>query len=177
VADATSPDFPLDDFTLDQIEHALGASYRVDEDGTHHVVGADFTLPRLLEFLSGFDPERSVRVGYVGDVPLYEHPDPVYSERDLLAALVAEVRRLRARPAGASAAVPGGTQGASLRFGFRRRCAWCGVALRGWQVNCCRRCKRAVKFSPSPWCVSASRWTAAPDTWRAQQSESGDSRG
>jgi hypothetical protein len=62
-----------------------------------------------------------------------------------------------------------------LRFGFRRRCAWCGVVLRGWQLNCCRRCKRAVVYSPSPWCVSGSRWDAEPDAPRslASAEESG----
>jgi hypothetical protein len=56
-----------------------------------------------------------------------------------------------------------------LRFGFRRRCAWCGVVLRGWQLNLCRRCKRAVVYSPSPWCVQASRWEADPDRRRTTQ--------
>jgi predicted RNase H-like HicB family nuclease len=59
------------------------------------------------------------------------------------------------------------TAPSSLRFGFRRRCAWCGVVLRGWQLNCCRRCKRAVDYSPSPWCGSGSRWDAEPDARRS----------
>jgi hypothetical protein len=50
-----------------------------------------------------------------------------------------------------------------LRFGFRRRCAWCGVVLRGWQLNRCRMCKRAILYSPSPPCAHASRWESEPD--------------
>lgn len=54
-----------------------------------------------------------------------------------------------------------------LRFGFRRRCAWCGVILRGWQLNLCRRCKQAVKWNkPSPPVLSRSRWDAEPDDRR-----------
>jgi hypothetical protein len=60
------------------------------------------------------------------------------------------------------------------RFGFRRRCAWCGVALRGWQLNLCRTCKTAVLALPvagmldSPPCPHASRWDDEPDTWRRE---------
>jgi len=53
-----------------------------------------------------------------------------------------------------------------LRFGFRRRCAWCGVVLRGWQLNLCRGCKTAIKLDKdSPPCVHASRWEDEPDVW------------
>ena len=55
-----------------------------------------------------------------------------------------------------------------LRFGFRRRCAWCGVVLRGWQLNCCRTCKHAVVFSPSPPFAHASRWDDEPDPWKVR---------
>lgn len=57
-----------------------------------------------------------------------------------------------------------------LRFGFRRRCAWCGVVLRGWQLNLCRRCKSCVgQMYGGPWCMSRSRWEEQPDErkrWR-----------
>ena len=32
MTEPTLPPFPVDDFTLDQIEHALGGSYTVDEE-------------------------------------------------------------------------------------------------------------------------------------------------
>lgn len=60
----------------------------------------------------------------------------------------------------------------SLRFGFRRRCGWCGVVLRAWQLNLCRGCRLAASdlaplpFLSSPPCPSGSRWKAAPDPWR-----------
>ena len=57
----------------------------------------------------------------------------------------------------------------SLRFGFRRRCAWCGVVLRGWQLNRCRRCKtKGTDAGPGlqgggPPCPPGARWDAEPD--------------
>lgn len=54
-------------------------------------------------------------------------------------------------------------------LGFRRRCCWCGVQLRGWQLNACRTCKRAIVYSPSPPVRSASRWNAEPDMRRRFQ--------
>lgn len=51
-------------------------------------------------------------------------------------------------------------------LGFRRRCSWCGVVLRGWQLNMCRLCKTAasVEWLGAP-CVHGSRWDEAPDEW------------
>lgn len=88
---STLPSFPVDDATLLAVEHALGGSLTV-EDGQPILVGADYSLWDLLEFLSGYDPDKSVPIGdgvyeYVGG-PIY-HPD------DVIRALVAEVRRLR----------------------------------------------------------------------------------
>ena len=54
----------------------------------------------------------------------------------------------------------------SAEYGFRRRCAWCGVTLRGWQLNLCRVCKRAAKYSSSPPVLSGSRWDDEADTRR-----------
>lgn len=51
-------------------------------------------------------------------------------------------------------------------YGFRRRCAWCGVVLRGWQLNRCRRCKAGGLDIPSPWTPSMSRVDAIPDERR-----------
>lgn len=50
-------------------------------------------------------------------------------------------------------------------LGFRRRCCWCAVQLRGWQLNACRGCKRAIVYSPSPAFPSRSRWDAEPDSF------------
>lgn len=59
------------------------------------------------------------------------------------------------------------------RLGFRRRCAWCGVQLRGWQLNLCRLCKGPATgdagiylSSGGPPCRQGSRWNAQPDKWR-----------
>jgi hypothetical protein len=100
------PDFPVDDFTLDQLEHALNTAVEVTDDGEFELVGGEFTLSRFLQFMSGYDPERSSFVGYVDGLPgapgffgeptpMYEHWDASYSESDVIRALIAEVRRLR----------------------------------------------------------------------------------
>lgn len=86
------PPFPVDDFTLDQIEHALGGAYSVTEDGTHTLVGADFSLTQLLDFLSGFDPAR---LEPTDDPDTFVYDGAVYHEDDVIRALIAEVRRLR----------------------------------------------------------------------------------
>lgn len=45
-----------------------------------------------------------------------------------------------------------------------RRCNWCGVELRWWQINHCRRCGQAVRLNePGPPCKSGSRWYEDPD--------------
>jgi hypothetical protein len=95
------PPLSLDDTMLDQIEHALGTCYK--EFGSPELVGGDFTLSQLLDFYSGYDDSKSVLIGHgdpvglgIGDAPIYEYPDACYSQTDLIAALVAEVRKLRA---------------------------------------------------------------------------------
>jgi hypothetical protein len=87
---------PLDDLTLDAIEHALGASLTY-ENGDYDnpiVVGADFTLPKLLDFLAGQDATD----GHEEDGMWICH-QPSFSQKDLIRALVNEVRELRARVA------------------------------------------------------------------------------
>lgn len=50
---------------------------------------------------------------------------------------------------------------------MRRRCWWCAVTLRWWQLNSCRRCKRAlIAAHVGPPCPSRSRWYADPDRVR-----------
>jgi hypothetical protein len=93
VPEYTLPDFPVDDITLDLLEHALDARLTFTEDGTLTHVGADMTVPQLLDFLSGYDPSLSEPTEHP-DIKVYPHP--IYHEHDVLRALVAEVRRLRA---------------------------------------------------------------------------------
>lgn len=92
-------DFPVDESTLNNIKHALGA--RLDDigDGNPVVVGADFTLSRLLEFYSGYDPSTNVSLGEM-DTPfgrgeVDEVQGEMYTVNDVLSALIAEVERLR----------------------------------------------------------------------------------
>lgn len=88
---------PLDDATLTLIEEALNAGYEVDENGTHRLVGAEFSLNQLLDFFSGYDANKAVDTGEnIDGIPVFEYPDPVFSTHDLIRALVSEVRALRA---------------------------------------------------------------------------------
>lgn len=98
------PEFPVDDSMLDRLEHALGTCWTYNDDGerVHH--GGDYTLAELLDFLSGYDPALEIPLGegpglFGDDVEWTEYPFPIYSEHDIVRALIAEVRRLReARP-------------------------------------------------------------------------------
>lgn len=82
------PDFPVNDQTLTLVEMALDAT-----------TTGQTSLGNLLDLLSGFDASklRPVMDGAGRPVPdVEEYPDPLYSEHDLIRALIAEVRRLRA---------------------------------------------------------------------------------
>lgn len=106
MTDDLLPPVPVDDLTLDAIEHALGAALTFeDENGepldAPRVVGADYSLSALLDFLGGTmgdDPNQEViEPGIMPDDPprwVYD-TRPSYSEKDLIRALIAEVRRLR----------------------------------------------------------------------------------
>lgn len=97
----TLPTFPVDDTALDRLEHALGTSYgSIGPDGPE-LVGGEYTLNRLLEFYSGYDPSKLIDEGtgpspFGGeDVHWTFYPEPVYSDHDVIRALIEEVRRLR----------------------------------------------------------------------------------
>lgn len=101
------PPFPVDDFTLDQLQYAMNTCIEVTEEGEWRPVrspcadgeGGEFTLSKFLDFMSGHDPDRATFTGYAdfgfGELPVYEAWDPKYTEESVIRALVAEVRRLR----------------------------------------------------------------------------------
>lgn len=84
-------DFPVDDITLDAILHSLNGAFTVDEEGNHTLVGADYTLSDLLDFLSGYDKSKLIQEG----PNIYLYPDPVYTEHCVIRALIEEIKRLR----------------------------------------------------------------------------------
>lgn len=104
------PDFPVDDFTLNQLEHALNTCIEITDEGERRTVGGEFTVSQFLDFMSGYDPDRSTLVGYTTGIPgspdsegfhdqpipIYEGWDQHYSDHCVIRALIAEVRRLRA---------------------------------------------------------------------------------
>ena len=89
--------FPVDDATLLALEHALEASLAYDEDGNCGVVGAEFTVSKLLEFLSGYDPSLTSHLGFRPDgIEVVEYlGGPQYHEHDVIRALINEIKRLR----------------------------------------------------------------------------------
>lgn len=93
------PDFPVDESTLNNVKHALGARLDDNGDGNPIVVGADFTLSRLLEFYSGYDPSTNVPLGEMdtpmGRMEAEEVQGEMYTVNDVLEALIAEIERLR----------------------------------------------------------------------------------
>ena len=95
MGEQTLPPFPVDDGTLNLLEHAMRGAYRVDLDGEHHLVGADFSMTDLFRLLSGYDPALLIPLDS-DDVMLYTG-GPVYDERSVIRALITEVRRLRAQ--------------------------------------------------------------------------------
>lgn len=107
-------EFPVDDFTLDQLEHALGTCYgdRDPDTGAHELVGGEFTISQLLDFMGGTvgrDPNAElIQAGRdENDLPEWERgrdwssAEIVYDTRlhytrdCVIRALIAEVRRLR----------------------------------------------------------------------------------
>jgi hypothetical protein len=85
--------FPVDDHVLTLLEDAMRGGFEVDPDGTHRLVGAEFTVNKLLDFYSGYNPENVVNEVYLGTL---------YTKDDVIRALIAEVRRLRALALGHS---------------------------------------------------------------------------
>lgn len=82
--------FPIDDITLDAVEHALGGWLRCTDPDNPELVGADYSLHQLFDFLSGHNEE----LDYEEDEYTIR-TQQIYSEKDLILALIAEIRRLR----------------------------------------------------------------------------------
>lgn len=84
--------FPTDDVALNAIEHALGASFKIDDNGDHVRIGADYSLGDLCRFYSGYDSRAIVHLS--ADVDEYVG-GPVYTVNDIIVALIAQVRHCR----------------------------------------------------------------------------------
>jgi hypothetical protein len=89
------PPFPVDDFWLDQVEHALNTRIGgQDADGNRTLDGGEFTLSMLLNHLSGYDPTKVRPLDEDGRV--VEYPGQVYHPHNVIRSYGAEIRRLRA---------------------------------------------------------------------------------
>lgn len=108
-------EIPLDDDGLQRIEDAMAGAWAFDDDGNRYLKGGDYTLTQLLDWYSGYDPSKLIPydtddtevpkglvdsiqefIPGVSEAKIFKYPDPIYSEHDLIRALVKEVRRLRA---------------------------------------------------------------------------------
>lgn len=86
-------EFPVHDVALDLVLESLEAKWIVadDEERTHTVDNGKWTLERVLEFYSGYDAEKAEDV----DSHRMTYPSKVFSKKDLIIALIMEIKRLR----------------------------------------------------------------------------------
>lgn len=96
----TLPPFPVDDATLDLLTAALNPREHGDPEAASSSV---WPLLTMLSQLGGSDTDAVAEVvddGSDGGARVVVMRDPEYHEHDVLAALIAEVRRLRAQRVG-----------------------------------------------------------------------------
>ncbi|MGD9752395.1 MAG: hypothetical protein AB7W59_15510 [Acidimicrobiia bacterium] len=101
----TLPPFPTDDATLAAVEHALGGVLTYEPECGYgppldepRRIGADYSLQQVLDFAGGTigDPDGVVvQIDDINGLPAFLDERPHYTERDVIAALITEVRRLR----------------------------------------------------------------------------------
>lgn len=98
----TLPPFPVDDFTLNLLVESMDrvvVGFAADDPSQPIIEGCEFSLPQLLDFLSGYDESKSVQAVNEYDQPipdLYHYEGgPLYHIYDVIKALIAEVRQLR----------------------------------------------------------------------------------
>ena len=82
--------FPTDETTLSMLEVAMKSYFTCDEEGNHELHG-EFQMATLLEFLSGTSNYSNID----GDKRFVFRHEPMYSEHDVIQALIDEIRRLR----------------------------------------------------------------------------------
>lgn len=85
--------FPTDETTLSMLEVAMESYFTCDEEGNHELHG-EFQMATLLEFLSGPSKYSNIE----DDERFAFRHEPMYSEHDVIQALIDEIRRLRADP-------------------------------------------------------------------------------
>jgi hypothetical protein len=93
--DNTLPSFPVDEATLAAVEHALQGSWTVDKDGNHTLVGAEFTLQRVLDLAAGINRNDDFEHLHPVSDRVYVDDRVQYTPNDIISALITETRRLR----------------------------------------------------------------------------------
>lgn len=90
--------FPVDDITLDLLDHALNGT--IDDNG--NITGADMNISQLLAFMSPAQDDHEIqRRTDIADATCSNIIDLTdlgwtYHRDDVIRALIAEIRRLRA---------------------------------------------------------------------------------
>lgn len=100
------PPFPVDDTTLGLLEAAMDPWSHGDPDATQSSV---YPLLEFLSQMGGSDTKAVAEVvddGGDGGASIVVMRDPQYTSTCVMAALIAEIRRLRADPPLAQAALP-----------------------------------------------------------------------
>lgn len=83
---------PVDDGALNVLEDALNTYIVGHDDNGDPVTSGPYGIYELLEFWSGFDPDKVV----LQDDGSYLYTGgPLLTQKDVMIALIAEIRRLR----------------------------------------------------------------------------------
>ena len=90
--DADKHVIPVDDAALDLIDEALDYHFVGEDENGEPVGSGEFSMYRLLEFWSGYDPDNITQEP--GGVAHYH--GYMLTHKDIIRALIDEIRRLRA---------------------------------------------------------------------------------
>lgn len=93
----SEPKVPVDDGALNLLEEALDYHFVGQDENGDPVGSGDFSLYQLLEFWSGYDSTKEVDEGFTenGVRMTYYSGGPILTHKDVILALIEEIRRLR----------------------------------------------------------------------------------
>jgi hypothetical protein len=88
---------PVDDSALNLLEDALDYHFVGEDENGDPIGSGEFSMYQLLEFWSGYDESKEVQEGYSqeGVRLTYYAGGPILTHKDVIQALIDEIRRLR----------------------------------------------------------------------------------
>jgi len=88
---------PVDDSALDLLEESLDYHFVGQDENGDPIGSGEFSLYQLLEFWSGYDPANEIQESYTdGGLRItYYAGGPLLTHKDVILALINEIRRLR----------------------------------------------------------------------------------